>query len=109
MVADTNLNGPPRRLLRQFKAAVIRAGIPVERMILFGSRARGDAGPWSDIDVCVVSRRFGRDRFGERVRLARIAVHIEPLIEPVGLHPRELSDPWDSLAAAIRADGISIR
>ncbi len=32
----------------------IAAGLPVQRIILFGSRARGDAGPDSDYDLAVV-------------------------------------------------------
>lgn len=39
--------------------AIIRAHIPVEAadLVLFGSRARGDARRWSDIDVGIRPRR----------------------------------------------------
>jgi uncharacterized protein len=40
------------------------------RVILFGSHARGDAGPDSDLDFLVVEREVP-DRFGETVRLRR--------------------------------------
>ena len=45
-----------------------------ERIILFGSRARGDAGPGSDVDLVVVEAEpfgEGRSRFAETVRLDR--------------------------------------
>ena len=40
-----------RRLARQ-----VAALLPVRSVILFGSRARGDAGPESDVDILVVTR-----------------------------------------------------
>ena len=40
-------------LLRRMTAAIVEAADP-ERVILFGSRARGDAGPDSDVDLVVV-------------------------------------------------------
>ncbi|RMF30905.1 MAG: HEPN domain-containing protein [Chloroflexi bacterium] len=44
-----------RRLLKTFLARLEQLdGGRIRRVILFGSRARGDAGPWSDVDVVVV-------------------------------------------------------
>jgi len=44
-------------------------GDDLQRIVLFGSRARGDAGPDSDVDVAVVLRDI-RDRVADRNRLA---------------------------------------
>lgn len=33
---------------------LVAAGIPVSRLLVYGSRARGTAGPDSDMDVCLV-------------------------------------------------------
>ncbi len=44
---------PVRDQVAAFAAAVAREFAP-ERIILFGSRARGDAGPDSDADILVV-------------------------------------------------------
>ena len=49
----------------------IVAAAPGARVILFGSRARGEAGPDSDVDVLVVEPHVG-DRLGEIVRLQRV-------------------------------------
>lgn len=40
-------------ILREF-AALVRQAFPEARIWAFGSRARGDAGSESDLDVCVV-------------------------------------------------------
>lgn len=42
-----------RAILRRFKAALAQRSI-FARVVLFGSRARGDAGPLSDMDVIVI-------------------------------------------------------
>lgn len=47
------MNALEREILNDFKQRVA-ACVPLDRMILFGSRARGDADPDSDMDVLVV-------------------------------------------------------
>jgi uncharacterized protein len=49
----------------------IAAAAPGARVILFGSHARGDAGPDSDVDLLVIEPRVD-DRFAEIVRLQRV-------------------------------------
>ena len=60
-------------LLQRMTAALVEAADP-DRVILFGSHARGDAGPESDIDLIVVeAESFGpeRDVRLEEARLRR--------------------------------------
>jgi uncharacterized protein len=67
---------PDDPILKRFRAAVTEIyGDRVERVVLFGSRARGDAGPDSDYDVAVFLRGMP-DRFAEMNRLADIATDI---------------------------------
>ena len=42
----------------------------VEELVLFGSRARGTAAPWSDWDVLAVTQCRDRDRESELIDLA---------------------------------------
>ena len=44
---------PTRTALAELKA-LLSARVSLNRLILFGSRARGDAGPASDVDVVVI-------------------------------------------------------
>jgi uncharacterized protein len=49
----------------------IVAAAPGARVVLFGSHARGQAGPDSDVDLLVIEPRVD-DRFAEIVRLQRV-------------------------------------
>lgn len=51
--------------------ALIEATTVPAKVILFGSRARGDSDDRSDFDFLVIEREVD-DRFGEMVRLGRI-------------------------------------
>lgn len=60
-------------VLTRFRAALDRAyGARIERVVLFGSRARGDARPDSDYDVAVFLNDL-TDRWREADRIAGIA------------------------------------
>ena len=63
-------------VLSRFRAALDRVyGDRVERVVLFGSRARGDARPDSDYDVAVFLNDLA-DRWDEVDRIADIAADI---------------------------------
>jgi predicted nucleotidyltransferase len=63
-------------ILIRFRAAVAKIyGERVERVVLFGSRARGDAKPDSDYDVAVFIRNVGAFT-EESARLAAVSTDI---------------------------------
>lgn len=105
MVQKSILKDKPERLIKLYKKTLHQHGIAVEKIILFGSFAKGKAKPWSDLDVCVVSRGFGKDNYNEMVRLKKLAVSIEPMIEPYPYHPDDLRNPSDPLAFEITKTG----
>ncbi len=108
MATQSILADAPEALLRRYRNLLVAHGIPVERVILFGSYSTGRAKPWSDVDVCIVSPAFGKNNYDEMVTLKKLTVTIEPMIEPHPYHPRDLDDPYDPLAAEIRAHGKTI-
>jgi uncharacterized protein len=48
----------------------VKKDIPVDAVYLFGSHARGNAGPASDIDLAVISPKFGTDTTDDTTALA---------------------------------------
>ncbi len=59
-------------VFREVTDAIVEAVSP-EKIILFGSQARGEAGPGSDIDLVVIEREpfgVGRSRRAEAARIS---------------------------------------
>jgi predicted nucleotidyltransferase len=69
---DRAIQAMVRRIVRQFRP---------ERVILFGSHARGDAGPDSDVDLLVVMPVEGSRR--EKQIDIRVALHDIPVAKDV--------------------------
>lgn len=68
-------------VLTRYKEVLKRLGVNPERVILFGSHARGKAGEYSDIDVVVISEDFARMNLRERLEVLGIAA--ARIMEPV--------------------------
>lgn len=78
------------KAVKKFVAAVASAGITIEKVVVFGSQARGQAREWSDIDLLVVSPRF--DDMEDRTfinLLWRIAARVDSRIEPLACGSRQ--------------------
>ena len=96
-------------VLQQFSTILVKAGIDVERIILYGSHAKGNPGNDSDIDVAVVSESFGEDRVEEGMLLFRLAGSLDPRIEPIPVSLKAyVNDTWIPLIYEIRKNGIEI-
>ncbi|MBI3343101.1 nucleotidyltransferase domain-containing protein, partial [Candidatus Gottesmanbacteria bacterium] len=72
MDTRTLLNDTPERLIERYRTVLEASGIPVEQVILFGSYAKKKNKPWSDLDLCVVSKSFGKNILRERMMLASL-------------------------------------
>lgn len=92
----------------KFARAVVKSDIPVHSMYVFGSRVTGNAHRWSDLDTCVVSTQFGKDRISERVLLLKIARPISALIEPHPFSVKDFADEENPLAQEIQRTGVRI-
>lgn len=108
MAQKTNLNQQQLKEIKHYAKKLKLAGIPVSKLILFGSFAKGTAKTWSDLDICVVSKSFGKNRFDERLKLIKIIDDKSIDIEPHPSNPVDLNDKWDPLAFEIRKYGITI-
>lgn len=105
---EIDMNTIPMQAARAFVSAVRNSGITVNAAYLFGSQATGEAKPYSDIDVCLISPAFGEDPIADMVSLRLIAYPLDPRIEPITLHPDDLSDRYSPLVAEIKRSGVAI-
>jgi predicted nucleotidyltransferase len=63
-----------RNVLEEIVRRIVRVAAP-QRIVLFGSAARGEAGPGSDLDLLVIKPgRYHRGRLTEEIYLSLIGV-----------------------------------
>ena len=89
--------------------AIKKNGIPVQDVYIFGSMAKGNMHEGSDIDICIVSPSFGKNRFDERLKLMNLRDGISDLIEPHPYSPTDFNNPYDPLSVEIVRNGIHIQ
>jgi predicted nucleotidyltransferase len=107
------LEKPPNDpVLTRFRAAVTQIyGDRVERIVLYGSRARDDARQDSDFDVAVFLRGM-TDRIADLYQLADLSTAIledgGAFVHAVAYPAGSYNDPRMPLMYAIRAEGIDL-
>lgn len=111
---DGVLPGPAASTLVDYKHAVESALPGVERLILFGSRARGQARPDSDYDIAVVVRELSDRRRVRRILSDLAYEHILSgfFIRPIPLSPDYLkphNGRLSELAEDIIREGLEVR
>jgi uncharacterized protein len=99
-------------ILAKFRAALNELyGERIERVVLYGSRARGDAQADSDYDIAVFLRDMP-DRMAEMNRLADLSTAIlddtGELIHAMPYRAGSYNDPRMPLMHEIRAEGIDL-
>ena len=106
MVAESIARG-----VGAYLGALVRAGVPVEYGVLFGSQARGDARPSSDIDLVVVSSWYDTHRdFDDVARLWIVKADHDWRIEPIACGLREWTeDDSRPILEIARREGVIIR
>lgn len=69
------------------------AGIEIQNAVVFGSHVRGEAGPWSDIDLVVISPNLEHGPMRPIVRkLWALRAITDSRIEPIACSPKEWAD-----------------
>lgn len=98
-------------ILNRFRAAVTDLyGARLDRVVLFGSRARGEARPDSDYDVAVFLNDMP-NRFEELDRLAILSVHMQDdtgALFDAKPYPAANYNDGSPLMWEIRRDGLTL-
>ena len=95
-------------LARTFRDALQAQGVPVQRVMIFGSVARDQARDDSDLDLAVICTPFASTRHEENMICRRIRWDIDVRIEPVCLHAEDFQKPVFALPIEIEQTGIDV-
>ena len=95
-------------MMKRYKKVLVTANIRPEFMAVFGSQVKGTAKPYSDIDVCIVSKDLSADPVDDYVRLSMLADKVDDRIEPHGFLPEDFDPTMDSLAYEVKRTGVVI-
>ena len=109
MAKRKSLNKKVKNQVLKYLSFVEEEGFKMEQAIVFGSWAKGSQKAWSDIDLCLVSKKFKGDTFDQSVKLASLAHELGFFIEPHLYYPTDLKDKFDPLAEEIRKHGILVK
>ena len=82
----------------------IAAAAPGARVILFGSHARGEAGPDSDVDLLVIEPRV-EDHHGEVVRLQRLLAPLRLPADVIVVSEAQVED-WGDVASTMLHEAL---
>ncbi len=95
-------------VVKKYLQNVKRAGIPITKVYIFGSQVKGNSRTGSDIDLCLISPRFGRDRQKERLRLMNLRDESTGMIEPHPYSPADFQNPFDFFSSEIKKTAITL-
>lgn len=85
-----------KNTVRRYIKELEKQGVCVERVILYGSYAKGKAKPYSDIDLVVISKDLVKWPPIERLQmLSRATLPIEAPLEVLGYTPQEIEEHGD--------------
>lgn len=106
MAKQISLGKKEVNIINKYVLLLKQKGISVSKVILFGSHAKGNAKPDSDIDLAVISSQFGRNNLKEMMLLRKLALEIDSHIEPLPFTPQGLEDRYSTLSQEIKKYGV---
>ncbi len=101
-------NSEIKKILGDYKVELKKHGIRVQKMVLYGSYARGNPKSYSDIDVVVISSDLAKFSALKRQEfLAKRTISVDAPLGVIGYTPAELDKAKDSIfGQIIRETGI---
>lgn len=93
--------------IREYIELLKKDKMPIQRVVLFGSYAKGKQNSWSDVDLCVVSPAFKDSWQTTQYLWQKLPRDSKFILEPVGYTPKDFKDE-SSLINQIKKTGVKI-
>ena len=93
---------------RKFRIALAVAGLPVQRVLVYGSVAHGTSTEDSDLDIAVICAPFRETRHDENMVLRTVRSDIDLRISPYCFHPDDFHKEWFGLAQEVERTGVEV-
>lgn len=85
-----------KTVIEQYVKELIKIDIHPDRIILYGSYAKGTAKSYSDIDLVVISKDLEKWPGIERLQiLSKATLHVDAPLEVLGYTPKEIQEHGD--------------
>ena len=97
-----------KNIIKEYKIVLKNSGIEAEKILLYGSYASGKANIWSDIDLVIVSKSFGKRNTIDRMEfLSKKAAEVDDSLEVLGYTSDEFRKAKNSIFANILSESLS--
>lgn len=91
-----------KRIAREYKGVLEQNHIRVQKIILYGSYAKGNPKPYSDIDLIIVSSDLVHfPPLKRQELLAQLSMNIDAPLEILGYTPKELKNSGQTIFGQI--------
>ena len=97
-----------RNIALKYASILNKNGISVDALYLFGSRIKGNHTKYSDLDLCVVAKNFGKDKIKDTANLYFYTKNASGLIEPHSFSLSDFNDKSNDFAQEIKKTGVKI-
>ena len=94
--------------ITNYKKKLIKEGLIFDKVILFGSHARGNAHSYSDIDIAIVSKFFGKNDFKEMSKLNALTYGVDTRIEAHPISFANFLNPVSPFIIEVKKYGILV-
>ena len=89
MVEENGVVNSVIEIVKRYIQELKKNNIPVQKVIIFGSYAKGNPREESDIDIALISSAFTGDRFEYRRKIVPLRRKIDNRIEPIPFRPED--------------------
>ena len=101
-----------KKNIKEYSQILKADGLPIEKIVLYGSYTKNTPHGDSDIDICVVSSKFGKDPHEDGKYLFRKLWKLKNAnLEPIGYSPKDFYNKRkiSPLLNEIKKNGIEIK